>query len=150
MELKRVLFNKKTLIAFIFLIAVCVGLYLNSEHQYAKLFNGKYCRLVLAFLSWFIILFIQSKSISLGIAGIIFAVEFSFYKFLPIQSNIAVLKCLNLFYFINPMEDVIRYCNLNSFFFVINLFWLVVISAIIAALLFASLSILIAAKKISV
>lgn len=104
-------------------------------------------QLALAFVFWFIISFIQNRSVSFCILGIIFAVEFSLYTFLPIQSNIAILKCFNVFYFINPTEAVIKYCNLNSFFLVINLFWLVIISALITAIFFVVLSILTASKK---
>lgn len=104
-------------------------------------------QLALAFIFWFIISFIQNRSISFCILGIIFAVEFSFYTFLPIQSNIAILKCFNVFYFINPTAAVIKYCNLNAFFLLINLFWLVIISSLITAISFAVLSILTTSKK---
>ncbi|MCD8025892.1 MAG: YtzC family protein, partial [Clostridiales bacterium] len=104
-------------------------------------------QLVLAFLIWFVVAFIQNTSIAIGAAGVIFAGEFLLYSLLPAQSNFALFKCMNVFYFVNPTEAIIKYSNINAFVTVINLFWLVIISAIIFTLIFASLSVAVSSLK---
>ena len=120
-----------------------------SEIQFILLyiFVNIITQLVLAFLFWFIMSFIQNTSIALGLAGVIFAIEFALYSILPIQSNLAILKCMNIFYYINPTEAIIKYCNLNVFFFLVNLYRLVLISALLFMLLFALLSLITTANK---
>lgn len=68
---------------------------------------------VLILFVWLIISLIRTINIALGFAGVILAVEFTLYKLLPIQSNLSILKCVNLFCFVDPTTEVAKYHNLN-------------------------------------
>ena len=63
----------------------------------------------------FIVVIMQNTNLAFGVCGIIFAAEFLLYTFLPSQSNLAILKYMNLFTFINPTEAIVKYYNINSF-----------------------------------
>lgn len=104
-------------------------------------------QLVPVYMMLFIVVIMQNTNLAFGVCGIIFAAEFLLYTFLPSQSNLAILKYMNLFTFINPTEAIVKYYNINSFVILVNLFSLLIISAIIFTLLFAIFSIIGAGKK---
>ncbi len=104
-------------------------------------------QLAIAFLFWFVMTLIQNRNIALGVTAIIFVAEFGFYKLLPIQSNFAVIKCLNVFYLLDPTEAIIKYYNLNVFSLLINLYRMIIISSITAILLFSVITIIISGNK---
>lgn len=104
-------------------------------------------QLVPVYMMLLIVVIMQNTNLAFGVCGIIFAAEFLLYTFLPSQSNLAILKYMNLFTFINPTEAIVKYYNINSFVILVNLFSLLIISAIIFTLLFAIFSIIGAGKK---
>lgn len=104
-------------------------------------------QIVVAFAVWLIISFIRNTTLALGIIGIVFTVEFLLYDFLPSQSNLAVLKYVNIFCYINPTEEIIKYGNINAFVTVINLLWLIIISALVLAFVFALLCLFAGANR---
>ena len=96
---------------------------------------------------WLIISLIRTINIALGFAGVILAVEFTLYKLLPIQSNLSILKCVNLFCFVDPTTEVAKYHNLNFLNIVINRFWLIFYSLIAFILIFGLITVLVSAFK---
>lgn len=78
-------------------------------------------QLVPVYMMLFIVVIMQNTNLAFGVCGIIFAAEFFIY-FLPSQSNLAILKYMNLFTFINPTEAIVKYYNINSFVIFVNLF----------------------------
>lgn len=104
-------------------------------------------QLAAAFLVWFLVAFIKNTGMAIGAAGIIFAFEFLLYSLLPIQSNFALLKCINVFYYINPTQAIVKYYNINAFVTVINLFWIVVITSVIIILIFGILSVTVSVRN---
>lgn len=104
-------------------------------------------QIVVAFVVWLIISFIRNTTLALGIIGVVFTVEFLLYAFLPSQSNLAVLKYVNIFCYINPTEEIIKYSNVNVFVTVINLLWLIIISAVVLTFVFVLLCLFAGAKR---
>ncbi len=104
-------------------------------------------QIVVAFVIWFIISFIRNTTLALGTIGIVFTVEFLLYAFLPSQSNLAVLRYVNIFCYINPTEEIIKYGNVNAFVTVINLLWLIIVSALVLAFVFALLCLFAGANR---
>lgn len=102
---------------------------------------------VLILFVWLIISLIRTINIALGFAGVILAVEFTLYKLLPIQSNLSILKCVNLFCFVDPTTEVAKYHNLNFLNIVINRFWLIFYSLIAFILIFGLITVLVSAFK---
>lgn len=104
-------------------------------------------QIVVAFAVWLITSFIRNTTLALGIIGIVFTVEFLLNVFLPSQSNFAVLKYVNIFCYINPTEEIIKYGNVNAFVTVINLFWLIIISALVLTFVFVLLCLFAGANR---
>lgn len=104
-------------------------------------------QIVVAFAVWLIISFIRNTTLALGIIGIVFTVEFLLNAFLPSQSNLAVLKYVNIFCYINPTKEIIKYGNVNAFVTVINLFWLIIISALVLTFVFVLLCLFAGANR---
>ena len=104
-------------------------------------------QLTLSFLVWFVLSGVQNITLASGALGIIFAAEFALFAFLPSQSNLAVLKYMNLFSYINPTQTILKYNNVNAFVIVINQFWLVIFSSILFTAIFAFLCICVSAFK---
>lgn len=104
-------------------------------------------QIVVAFAVWFIISFVRNTTLALGIIGIVFTVEFLLYALLPSQSNLAALKYVNIFCYINPTEEIIKYSNVNVFVAVINLLWLIIISAVVLTFVFVLLCLFAGAKR---
>ncbi|MGN0551435.1 MAG: hypothetical protein ACI4I4_06295 [Acutalibacteraceae bacterium] len=96
-------------------------------------------QLTVAFILWFVLSFIQNLSLALGTTAAVFAVEYLLYALLPSQSNIALFKYMNIFYYLNPTEVIIKYRNINAFVIVINAYWLLVISSLVFLAVFAVL-----------
>lgn len=104
-------------------------------------------QLVIILFVWLIISLIRTINIALGFAGIILAGEFALYKLLPIQSNLSILKCVNLFCFVDPTTEIVKYHNLNFLNIVINRFWLIFFSLLSFIFIFALLTVLVSALK---
>lgn len=102
---------------------------------------------VLSFLVWLVLSLIQNITLASGTIGIIFAAEFALFALLPSQSNLAILKYMNLFSYINPTQAILKYNNVNVFVIVINQFRLVIISSILFTVIFAVLCICVSALK---
>lgn len=98
--------------------------------------------LCVTFVVWLVITVISNTSLALGAAGLIFGLEFLLYSLIPHQSNLALLKYINVFYFINPTEAVTQYSNINAFVTVFNRFVSVIASAVVLSLAFAVLCVI--------
>lgn len=104
-------------------------------------------QLAIGFLILFAFSFFQNSVLCFGVLGIVSGVEFLLYTFIPIQSNLALLKCANIFYLINPTEAIIKYTNLNLGFSIITLFCFVIFVAVVSVLCFGCLTILVYSRK---
>ena len=99
------------------------------------------------FLIFFLFSLIQNNVLCCGLLGLVFGAEYLLYTFVPIQSDINLLKCLNLFYLINPTYAVIKYTNLSSSFGIVGFFDLIISSAIILISAFVLLITLYCSRK---
>ena len=90
---------------------------------------------------WFVLSVVHNRNIAVGITGIVFGAEFLLYQLIPSQSNLAILKYANVFYLLNPTEPITSYFNVFCFVTLINLFVLVLITAISVLLIFSVLAV---------
>lgn len=104
-------------------------------------------QLAISFLLLFIFSFIQNNILGIGLLGIISGIEFFLYTLLPIQDKFALLKCVNIFYLINPTDAVIKYTNLNTFFGIIGLSELIIYASVLFLLIFIFLTVLACSRK---
>lgn len=104
-------------------------------------------QLAISFLLLFIFSFIQNNILGIGLLGIISGIEFFLYTLLPIQDKFALLKCVNIFYLINPTDAVIKYTNLNTFFGIIGLSELIIYASVLFLLVFIFLTVLVCSRK---
>lgn len=117
------------------------------EFIFFYVFINALSQLVLILFVWLIISLVRTMNIALGLAGIILTAEFVLYKLLPIQSNLSILKYINLFCFVNPTTEITKYHNLNFFNIVINRYWLIFYFLLSFIFIFALLTVLISALK---
>lgn len=76
--------------------------------------------ILVALVIWFVLSVISNNIIAFGVLAIVFAAEYLMYTLIPIQSNFGILKCINLFAFIDPTDTLITYRNLNFFSLALN------------------------------
>ncbi|MBQ9673137.1 MAG: hypothetical protein IJV39_00735 [Ruminococcus sp.] len=120
-----------------------------SELQFILFYIGiiVLMQLTLAFMLWFIFSFIQNITFAFGITGVIFAGEFLLYYYLPYQNYFSLFKCINLFNFVNPADGIIKYRNLETFGFTLNMFNLLIIGAIVCSAAFVISAVITLALK---
>lgn len=104
-------------------------------------------QLSIGFFILFVFSSVQNNVLCFGVLGLVSGIEFLLYTFIPIQSNLALMKCVNIFYLINPTEAIIKYTNLNSGFSVISLFSLIIFVAVVSVLCFVLLTIFVCSRK---
>ncbi|MBQ9885880.1 MAG: hypothetical protein IJM37_03350 [Lachnospiraceae bacterium] len=105
------------------------------------------CSILVALVVWIILSLISNTVPAFATLGIIGAAEYVMYKFIPIQSNFSILKCVNLFAFIDPTETLITYRNLNLFSLAINRRRLCTIVLVVLLVVFSIVCVRINARK---
>lgn len=115
-----------------------------SELQFIVFYIGVtvLMQMALAFILWLIFSFIQNITFAFGITGIVFAGEFLIYNYLPYQNYFSLFKCINIFTFINPSSAIIKYRNLETLGFTLNMLSLLITGAIICIIVFSSLAVI--------
>ncbi len=103
--------------------------------------------ILVTYFVWLIMSVIANSILAFATLGVIGAIEYAMYTFIPIQSNFSVFKCVNLFSFINPTETLIAYRNLNIFSMAVNRRMLCTVVLIVFFIMFALLCTIVNSRK---
>lgn len=87
--------------------------------------------LVLAMMFWLLFSCIRNYKVSILVLAMLFSVGYVLYTYIPIQSNIALLKYINLYYFIDVSESILSYQNINLIGHAINRLMFTVVVAVV-------------------
>lgn len=102
---------------------------------------------LVAYIVWFIMSVISNTILAFATLGIVGAVEYVMYMFIPIQSNFSLLKCVNIFAYINPTDTLVSYRNINLFSLAVNRRNLCAVLLIVLLIVFAALCVMVNAGK---
>jgi len=80
------------------------------------------CLFAVGMVVWFILSIIKNTSVSMLVAGLIFALEYILFAFVPANSILCFFKFINLFQLISPQYSFTHYLNWGYGTFIIDTF----------------------------